>query len=195
MDYPPPYAPYGTIPGVIPMAAPGFYPGYFVGFPMPMPIYPGLQPQPQPQPPPAPPAPPAPPGAEAPPPPPQQPPYEPPGQRAAHDGAGYTILGTPEMCTVHFINDGSRPCDSYPQPFKHTFNFSMHQTLCSLTTRELLKLLGCPEERGMGVTVCLEMGDDLWKKGWSLLYGEGEGRRLSEWGWREGRTIWICVKR
>ena len=174
------------------MAVPGFYPGYFVGYPVPMPIYPGLQPQPQPPPAPAPPAPPV---AEAPPPPPQQPSYEPPGQRAAQNGSGYTILGTPDMCTIHFINDGSRPCDSYPQPFKHTFNFSVHQAPCSLTIKELLELLGCPEERGKGVTVSVELGDDLWVEGDSFMYGEGEGRRLGEVGWVKGRTVWICVKR
>ena len=172
------------------MAIPGFYPGYFAPYPMPMPTYPGLQPQPpQPQPPQPPPV------AGNPPPPPPQNPYEPPGQHAAQNDPGYTILGHPAMCTIHFINDGCRPCDSYPQPFRHVFNFSVHRAQCSLTIKELLGLLGCPEGRGKGVTILVELGDDLWAEGVSVMYGEGEGRRLSEVGWVEGRTIWICVKR
>ena len=71
----------------------------------------------------------------------------------------------------------------------------MHQTLCSLTIKEFLKLLGCPEERGKGVTVAVELGDDFWVEGGSFVYGEGEGRKLAELGWVEGETVWICVKR
>ena len=175
------------------MAIPGFYPGYFAAYPMPMPIYPGLQPQPPPPPPP--PAPPAPPAAGNPPPPPQLPPYEPPGQSTSQDGSGYTLLGTPDRCIIHFINDGSRPCDSYPQAFRHVFNFSVHHALCSLTIKKLLGLLGCPEGNGRGVTVLVELGGDLWVDGGSFMYGEGEGRKLSEVGWVTGRTVWICVKR
>ena len=179
------------------MAMPAYYPGYFPAYPMPMPFYPGFQPQ-YPPPPPAPPGPPAPPAAAPPPPPPaaHQPPYEPPGQHAPQHGQqGYTLLGTPERCIIHFINDGSRPCDTYPLPFRHVFNFSIHHTLCSLTIKELLGLLGCPEGNGRGVTTLVDLGDDLWVEGESVVYGEGEGRRLSEVGWERRRVVWICVKR
>ena len=47
----------------------------------------------------------------------------------------------------------------------------------------------------MGITVSLELGDDLWVEGDSFMYGEGEERRLAEVGWVKGKMVWICVKR
>lgn len=64
-----------------------------------------------------------------------------------------------------------------------------------MTIKELLESLGCPEGKGKGVTVSVEMGDDLWVAGDSFVYGEGEERRLAEVGLVQGRTVWLCVKR
>ncbi|KAF6241122.1 hypothetical protein HO173_000916 [Letharia columbiana] len=132
-------------------------------------------------------------------PPPPAPPYEPPGQyldgHLLH-GAGWSYLLPPgEHTTIHFVGDGTRPCDD-PRP--RPFAFTRHKIPSRTRVRDLIRALGAPEGDGVGVTQMLELGDGRFVAGLSVTRGGADaGRELGEVGWRQGRgggePIWIVV--
>ncbi|KAF6218679.1 hypothetical protein HO133_006030 [Letharia lupina] len=151
----------------------------------PAPYHPTLHPGP---PPPA-------PRAPAPP----APPYEPPGQyldgHPLHGGDGWSYLAPGEHTTIHFVGDGTRPCD-HPRP--RPFAFTRHKVPSRTSVRDLIRALGAPPGDGVGVTEMLELGDGRFAAGLTVTQGGADaGRSLGEVGWTQGRSegkpIWIVV--
>lgn len=133
----------------------------------------------------------------------QCPPYEPPGQYVdGHimEGNGWSYITPADDTTICFVNNGVRPCDWPNGECTQKFGFSKHKVPCSMTVRELIKQLGCPDGETKGLTEVRESGSGQWLALDSFTQGgEASKQTLAQVGWTKERgemnPVWLAVKR
>ncbi|CAD6564718.1 MAG: hypothetical protein ASARMPREDX12_002394 [Alectoria sarmentosa] len=129
--------------------------------------------------------------------------YEPPGQyidgHMLH-GDGWSYITPSEHTTMHFVGDGTRPCDAPNGYYPRHFNFSKHKVPTMMTVKDLIKRLGAPAGEHNGITEMEELGDDRFTAGVTITQGSEDAKKtLAEMGWTQMKSeagpIWIVVKR
>lgn len=133
----------------------------------------------------------------------QCPPYEPPGQFVdGHlmEGDGWSYITPADETTICFVGNGARPCDWPNVNYTQKFNFSKHKAPCSMTLRELMKRLGCPDGETKGLTEMRESGRGQWVALDSFTQaGEASKQTLAQVGWTKERNemnpVWLVAKR
>ena len=131
------------------------------------------------------------------------PPYEPSGQFVdGHmlKGHGWSYIAPAEHTTIHFVNNGIRPCDSPYGYHPHSFPFSKHKVSCDMTVQTLIGALGCLPGPHKGVTELILLGSDRFTTGDTFTQGgETSKRTLREVGWTgqrgKGNEVWLVVKK
>ncbi|KAL9124594.1 MAG: hypothetical protein Q9217_006086 [Psora testacea] len=92
---------------------------------------------------------------------------------ASNNGAALAAPAE-ENVHIHWVNNGARPCDSYPYPCPNV-QYSRHTVPKSMTIRELMVFLGCPQQRGYGLQQVFRMEeDDVYGPGKHWEYGVGD---------------------
>lgn len=129
--------------------------------------------------------------------------YEPPGQYVdGHimHGNGWSYITPADNTTIFFIGGGLRPCDFPNGHYAHKFAFSKHKAPCSMTVRDLMKRLGCPDGMTKGLTEIGSAGGGHWVALDSFTQGgEASNQTLEKVGWTkergENNPVWLVVKR
>ena len=117
-------------------------------------------------------------------------------------GSSYNPLGQylGEHAIVRFIWDGIRPCDFPCGFYRHALRYTTYTVPCSMTVRELIKQLGCPEGAQKGITEIIGVGVHQFVAGDTFTQGgEVSTRTLKEVGWTGERgvenEVLLAVKR
>ncbi|KAM0805481.1 hypothetical protein BDR22DRAFT_884472 [Usnea florida] len=114
---------------------------------------------------------------------------------------GVAIIHPSDHTTISFLTGGERPCDApdgyYPWYFAHK-EYGVPPTM---TLQEFMVVkLGVPRQGRCGITEMVELGDNRWTAGVTILQGTEEAKKtLEEIGWTKRRSdiapIWVVVKR
>lgn len=115
-------------------------------------------------------------------------------------GDGWSYITPSEHTMIHFLGDGTRPCDARDGYYPHQFGFTKHKVPTMMTVKELIAGLGAPAGDGFGITEMEEMGDCRFTAGATITQGSEEAKKtLRDVGWTQRRSeaapIWIVVKR
>lgn len=115
-------------------------------------------------------------------------------------GDGWSYITPSEHTTIHFVSDGTRPCDAPNGYYPHRFAFTIHKVPTMMTVRELIEGLGAPPGDQNGITEMEELGNSRFAAGWTITQGsEDATKTLREVGWTQRRSeaapIWVVVKR
>ena len=129
--------------------------------------------------------------------------YEPPGQYLDGRmlrGDGWSYLTPTEHTTIHFVNDGTRPCDTPDGYYRYRFDFTTHKVPTTMTVCELIQRLGAPAGDQNGITEMVALPDYRFLAAETITQGsEDANKTLREMGWTQRRSeaapIWIVVKR
>ncbi|KAL9098139.1 MAG: hypothetical protein Q9163_006144 [Psora crenata] len=74
---------------------------------------------------------------------------------------------------IHWVNDGARPCDSYPNAAPE-FKYTRRVVPKSTTIQELMWHLGCPQRAGCGLQQIFKMEGHVYGPGIVWKYGDGD---------------------
>ena len=130
--------------------------------------------------------------------------YEPPGQYLNGRmlrGDGWSYITPNEHTTIHFVNDGTRPCDApHDGYYPHHFDFTTHKVPTVMTVRELIQQLGAPAGDQYGITEMIALPGYRFVTAETITQGsEDANKTLRQMGWTQQRSeaapIWIVVKR
>lgn len=115
-------------------------------------------------------------------------------------GDGWSYIAPSEHTTIHFVSDGSRPCDAPDGYYPHRFDFTKHKVPSMMSVQDLIKGLGAPAGDENGITEMVEMADFRFAVRVNVTQGSEDAKKtLREMGWTQRRSeaapIWIVVKR
>ena len=115
-------------------------------------------------------------------------------------GVGWSYIAPREHATIHFLGDGTRPCDAPDGYYPHQFTFTRHKVPTVMSVKDLIQGLGAPAGDRIGITEMEEVGDARFTAGITITQGSDDARKsLAEVGWTQRRSeaapIWILVKR
>lgn len=115
-------------------------------------------------------------------------------------GDGWSYITPSEHTTIHFVGDGTRPCDAPNGYHPHQLRFTKHRVPSMMTVKDLVKGLGAPAGDQNGITEMMELGDNRFTAGITITQGSEDAKKtLAETGWTQRRSeiapIWIVVKR
>lgn len=101
---------------------------------------------------------------------------------------------------IRFVGDGTRPCDAPNGYYPHQFAFTAHKVPSMMTVKDLIKGLGAPAGDQNGITEMVELGDNRFASGVTIMQGSDDAKKtLAEVGWTqrnsEAAAIWFVVKR
>ena len=83
---------------------------------------------------------------------------------------------------IHFVNNGARPCDTYPDAFLAPFRWTPHVVPKTTTIQQLMTRLGCPRRGGFGLQQIFRTEvENVYGAGKHWEYGVGDqDMRLEE---------------
>lgn len=115
-------------------------------------------------------------------------------------GDGWSYITPREHATIHFLGEGTRPCDAPDGYYPYQFKFTRHKVPTLMTVEELIKGLGAPAGDRNGISEMEELGDARFTVGLTITQGSEDARKtVAELGWTQRRSeaapIWILVKR
>lgn len=115
-------------------------------------------------------------------------------------GDGWSYITPSEHTTIHFVGDGTRPCDAPNGYHPHRFAFTKHKVPTTMTVKDLIKRLGAPAGDQNGITEMEELGNNRFTAGITITQGSEDAKKtLAETGWTQRRSeaapIWFVVKR
>ena len=114
-------------------------------------------------------------------------------------GKGWSYITPGEHTWIHFVGDGTRPCD-LPDGYYPNLKFSKHRVPTMMTVKDLIKGLGAPAGKENGITEVEELGFDRYAEGETITQGSKRAKKtLAEMGWTQRRSelapIILVVKR
>ena len=115
-------------------------------------------------------------------------------------GDGWSYITPTENTTIHFVGDGTRPCDAPNGYHPQQFGFTKHKVPTTMTVKDLIKQLGAPAGDQNGITEMEELGDNWFAAGITITQGSEDAKKsLAAMGWTQRRSeaapVWIVVKR
>ena len=97
---------------------------------------------------------------------------------------------------INFFEDGSRPCDAFPRPYRSGIDPTLLEVSKDISMRDFLARLGTPQQAGFGVQQVFPQEGGVWGSG--QIFEWGVGRPKERLGSTElgrgvqGREVWVA---